>query len=417
MPNPPASHVSHDQAPDRVREAVILLHDYCARRDWAGWDPYDALNSRVFQALRPLHSRLPRLVLTQALKRLPINLRPLAGVPPRQNPKGIALFLASAVRLQSRGLAPREEAAQLAERLISLRSKHSPRACWGYHFAWQTRTYLVPEGHPNIVCTSFAGEALLDAYVATGDSRLLEVAIDAGRFLLTDLHRGGGGDELCLSYTPLKPSRVFNASLLGGALLARLDSAEPNPEFREAAAAIARYAIRRQSPDGSWIYGEDPNQGWIDSFHTGYNLLALQSIGERVSLPEALESARRGFEFYLRCFFTPEGVVKYFHNRAHPIDAHAIGHALLTLSALAPESLPTARKAADWAFRNMRHRDGWFYFQKWPWFTNRVCHMRWSQAWMLRGLVELLNATTPAPETAPSSPELESEPVQSVDNR
>ena len=28
-----------------------MLLDWCRRRDWAGWDPYDALNSRLLKAL------------------------------------------------------------------------------------------------------------------------------------------------------------------------------------------------------------------------------------------------------------------------------------------------------------------------------------------------------------------------------
>src|ERR1035437_9493214 len=91
--------LAHPAMIDNALEAVLLkLLAYCRTNDWAGYDPYDALNSRVFAALPFLNSRLPRLVLTQALKRTPINLRRLLLVPKPQNPKALALFLSAQAR-------------------------------------------------------------------------------------------------------------------------------------------------------------------------------------------------------------------------------------------------------------------------------------------------------------------------------
>ena len=48
--------------------------------DYAGHDPFDFLNSRLFQAT-PLHqNRMARLVWLQLGKHLPINLRPILQV-------------------------------------------------------------------------------------------------------------------------------------------------------------------------------------------------------------------------------------------------------------------------------------------------------------------------------------------------
>jgi len=71
----------------------MKLLDYCQGNDWAGYEPYDALNSSIVKALPLLDSKLPRLVLTQFLKRSPINIRRLLRVPRTQNPKAIGLFL------------------------------------------------------------------------------------------------------------------------------------------------------------------------------------------------------------------------------------------------------------------------------------------------------------------------------------
>lgn len=75
-------------------ESFEKLRAYCEAEHYKGWDPYDGLNSRVFQALPLLkRSALCRLVMIQGFKRCPVNLRRLALVPKEHNAKGIGLFL------------------------------------------------------------------------------------------------------------------------------------------------------------------------------------------------------------------------------------------------------------------------------------------------------------------------------------
>ncbi|MGB9488471.1 MAG: delta-aminolevulinic acid dehydratase, partial [Terriglobia bacterium] len=78
-----------------MEEALRKLLAYLRSSDWAGYDPYDALNSRLLTALPFLNARVPRLVLTQGLKRSPISVRRLMVIPKTQNPKAIALFLSA----------------------------------------------------------------------------------------------------------------------------------------------------------------------------------------------------------------------------------------------------------------------------------------------------------------------------------
>src|SRR5438477_12754669 len=98
---------------DEVRLATLKLLNYCKANDWAGHDPYDALNSKIFEALPFLDSRIPRLALTQALKRSPINIRGPLLIPKTQNAKAIALFLSALLRLSKTELADREDLIRL----------------------------------------------------------------------------------------------------------------------------------------------------------------------------------------------------------------------------------------------------------------------------------------------------------------
>lgn len=78
----------------KVINSFRLLKEYCENEGFKGWDPYDGLNSKVFQALPFLKkSAICRLVVIQGFKRCPVNLRRLALVPKEYNAKGIGLFL------------------------------------------------------------------------------------------------------------------------------------------------------------------------------------------------------------------------------------------------------------------------------------------------------------------------------------
>jgi len=81
---------------------VQKLWSYCQANDWAGYDPYDAVS--CFRRLPFLNSRLPRLFLTQALKRSPINIRTFLRILKTQNPKAIALFLSAFLKLSRTGV-------------------------------------------------------------------------------------------------------------------------------------------------------------------------------------------------------------------------------------------------------------------------------------------------------------------------
>lgn len=382
-----------------LRGAAQSLLAYCRQSHWGGHDPYDALNGRILQRLGLLSCYAPRLAFTQLLKRAPLNLRGLLRVPCEQNPKGIAVFLAAHVRLFRSGMVSEAEVRSLATRLLELRSVNQPHSCWGYNFPWQTRTYLVPRYTPNIICTTFAANALLDAYDQFGDPAWLEAAQSSGVFLLEGLNLTREGETLCFSYTPLDRGAIHNASLLGAALLARLHTYQPRHSHASHALAATRYSLVRQRTDGSWPYGEGTKQQWIDSFHTGYNLMALELARQCLGFAECEPAIRKGYQFYLNHFFAPGGVAKYFHNHTWPVDIHSIAQALITLCSLKeydPRSLPLAQEVCGWALREMRSPEGWFYYQKWPWFTNRINYMRWSQSWMLLALATLQEILTSA---------------------
>jgi hypothetical protein len=379
-----------------------LLH-WCRVRNFSGHDPFDALNSQLFQTTPLRHSRVARLAWTQLNKRSPWNLRRLAFVPEQKNPKGISLFalagLSSYRRLKTNEA--ESEARELLEELLRLQIQGYSGAAWGYNFDWQSRNFFVPEGTPTIVPTAFAARALTEAHEAFHDERYLLVARSSCDFICNDLNRTSASDsEVCFSYSPLDQTQVFNASLLAAETLAVVGSMTGESELSELALRAARFVVHQQQSDGSWSYGAGDKQGWIDSFHTAYVLRSLAEIikssaGAGEEFRPALLS---GFRFWRDSFFLADGWPKYYHDTLYPADAHAAATAIVTLvelQELDPEALQLAEKIAAWTIRNLRDRTGFFYYQRRRFHTVHTPFMRWTQSWMLYALARLLEVKEP----------------------
>lgn len=379
---------------ETIKATTLRLLAYCRENDWTGYDPYDALNSRLLKALPFLNSPTARLLLSQAVKRSPVNLRPMLRIHPTPSPKALALFISSLARLDLIGSAERAGTiSELAARLLDLRSPGHPYSCWGYTFDWQSRLGLVPRGSPNVICSTFAANALLDAYEQSLQLPWLNAAESAAQFVLNVLFWRGEGSQACFSYTPLGRTRIHNANLLGAALLCRVGRMTDNEGLIEPALDAARYSASRQHQDGSWAYGEFQGQAWIDNFHTGFNLTALKRIGHYGRTREFEASIRSGLDFYWNHFFRKDGAPKYYHDSVYPIDIHSVAQSILTLvelNDLAKENIDRARSVLNWALAHMWNARGYFYFQRHRYYTNRIPYIRWSQAWMLMALSTFL---------------------------
>src|SRR5918999_4099832 len=257
------------------------LWKWCRSQGFAGYDPYDGLNSSLFQATPLRHSRAARLAWTQFCKRSPVDFRKLARVPLERNAKGMALFALAALadyrRLQTKEaeIAARE----LLDDLIGMSLKGFSGACWGYNFDWQSRSFFAPKGTPTIIPTAFAARALCEAAEVIDRDEYLPFARTICDFILNDLNRSDEtSEEVCFSYSPLDRTRVFNASLLAGEALAAAGSVTGPKTWPDYALRAARYVVRRQREDGSWAYGADGYQSWADNFHTAFILTSLARI-------------------------------------------------------------------------------------------------------------------------------------------
>lgn len=380
---------------------------------FSGHDPYDGLKSRLLAPLLA-RSRLLRLAVIQGIKRCPLDLRPLLDVPAGQNPKGLALMLMAASRVPR--LAFAEDRRQLAYTIAALASlpdgspvfpgrrpwpgmatafaERAPVAAgWGYDFPWQARAFHQPAFSPTVVATSF----VVDAFAASGHAAAPAVTRAAAGFVRRHLHRHEDETGVCYSYSPHDRSRVFNASLFAGKILARTAGqlADDDPaeaaRLREEAVRTVTYVLARQRSDGGWVYGEAGHWQWIDNLHSGFVLETIAAIAALLGAPRRWDDAlARGLAHYRAHLIGPDATPYYHAGRPWPLDSHTVAQTALTLLAFSdrePDLAALSRRVLEvgidrlWdpARRGFIHQRGRF-------LTHRTIYLRWSQAWLLHAL-------------------------------
>lgn len=393
----------------RLYNIFDRLRHYCEAEDYRGWDPYDGLNSRVFKAI-PLAGRsaVCRLVWIQLFKRSPFNLRKLLLVPKQHNAKGIGLFLQGYCTLykaveQQPSLKDmlgtpdnlKGRITYLGELLLKMKTDGFSGAAWGYNFPWQCRReFLFPAGEPTVVATNFCAWALLDAAEITGRDDFKQTALSAAEFIVHDLRRTPHNSGTIISYSKMPGNdTIYNASLLGSRLLARCWKETGRQEYLDLARESVEACCSEQHPDGSWTYGLKPVTGWIDSFHTGYNLDGLIAYQELSADTRFEDNINRGLDFYLTNFFLPDGAPKYYHNTQYPIDIHCPGQLVMTLSRLHQydRHREMVDKVLTWTFDNMLSSKGYFYYQLKKGVSSKISYMRWSNAFMFCALATAIS--------------------------
>ncbi|WP_026897747.1 beta-L-arabinofuranosidase domain-containing protein [Daejeonella oryzae] len=384
-----------------IQRSFNKLEDYCIKKEFKGYDPYDGLNSSLFQSLPFISkNRIARLIWIQAFKRSPLNMRGLTGIKEDYNPKALGLFLSGYCNLYKKSPDPEylNKIEFFVAKLLELQNKDWSGSCWGYNFDWQARAFFQPKNTPTVVASTFIANALLDAYEITGKKKLLETARSTCDFILKDLNRTYDDQEnFSFSYSPLDQSVVFNASLLGSRILSRVYSFTQETELIEAARKSVKFCCDHQRTDGSWGYGTYDFHQWVDNFHTAYNLECIADYMKYSGDRSFEHRVSKGFDYYIKTFFTEDGIPKYYNNSVYPIDIHAPAQLVITLAKLNKFQVDKnlLDKVLNWTIQNMQSKEGYFYYQINKYFSSKVPYMRWAQAWMFYALsTYLLNSNT-----------------------
>jgi len=388
---------------DFIANSLKALEGYVRDNDFSGYDPYDALNSKK---LLKINNKSVRVLLTQLFVYSPVNFRNFFNIKPDKNPKAIGLFLSSYCRFYRSGLITKKDFDDLTSKLVNYLLKNNSRGysgyCWGFNFNWQDVNRYAKKWTPTIVVTSYVGNSFLDLYEITKDEKYLKIANGICNFILKDLNITKTEEGICLSYTPIDKQMVHNANCLGAAFLSRVYSFTKEEKLLSFSRRAFGFSITHQKDDGSWPYSIDPvthkvrNQ--ID-FHQGFILDSLIDFIKYVGTNDKkyTQSLMKGSEFYINLQFENFERSKWRLPWSFPVDIHHQAQGIITLSKLydlfkKENYLDFAKKIAEWTVENMQDEMGYFYYQKWPFLTNKIPYIRWSQAWMMLALSSLLHS-------------------------
>jgi len=379
---------------DLISDSIGRLSDWLEKNDYSGYDPFDGLTAKY---LRPLtfETNFLRIVLQQGVRRFPVNMRLVLGIPKSRSTKGMAYLAKGFMRLQQAtgDKSWGDKAESALQWLVENQSKGYSGACWGNHFDYQSRSFYLPKGVPTIVWTSLVGHAFLDAYDHFRKDTYLQVAVSACEHILRDLDSFPEGDSLCLSYIPAENKQVHNSNALGASLLARTYSHTRNESYRTLAQKAMLYTANHQRANGSWYYGEAANLRWVDNFHTAYVLDCFKHYRTATGDERFEKNLNAGYRYWKKTFFLPDGTPRYYDRKTLPIDIQSSSQAIDTLVFFHdrdPESLPLALKIAAWTIDQMQDRTGYFYYRRYSrWPINKTPTLHWGQATMLCALAAL----------------------------
>ena len=240
-------------------------------------------------------------------------------------------------------------------------------------------------------------EALLKAYEITKNEEYLETCKSATNFILKDLNRSDFKSGFLFSYSPMNGNNtVLNASLLGAKVLSQLYYYTKDELLKSTAERTVKACCEAQQEDGSWVYGLLPVQNWIDSFHTGYNLIAIQAYQDNTGDLQFQDHIKKGFQYYIKNFFLSDGTPKYYHNKTYPIDIHCPGQLFVTLAKTNTfaENKDLAANVLEWTLNNMQDKKGYFYYQLKKGISSKISYMRWSNAFMFNAFTYYLKEIT-----------------------
>lgn len=389
-----AAKVGQKDSKDKIFESINRLSGWLEKNDYQGYDTFDGLNAKY---LRPLtfETNLLRTVLQQGVRRFPINMRPLLGIPKSRSTKGMGFLAKGFMRLyqatEDQSWADRAELA--LKWLVENQSKGYSGACWGNHFDYQSRSFYLPKGVPTIVWTSLIGHAFLDGYELFRREQYLQTAISACEHIVRDLDTFVEGDGLCLSYIPTQNKQVHNSNTLGASLLARTYAHTGNDSYRSLAQKAMQYTASHQRADASWYYGEAANLHWVDNFHTAYVLDCFKYYAQSTGDDRFAKNMASGYEYWKKTFFLPDGTPRYYDRKTLPIDIQCSSQAIDTLvffNDRDPGNLSLALSVAKWTIDHMQDRSGYFYYRRYSsLLVNKTPTLHWGQATMLCALAGL----------------------------
>ena len=390
---------------DKILHSIHHLDLWIENNGWAGYDPYDLRQYKLYQILAGIYAPkylrfFTRRMVEYAEKHHPMAVRKGFQIPKRINAKGMGLFARGYLNLyrmkeDDKYLAKADECLGWLLENSSF-SGNPSKLGWGYPFTWYAghkEQHIFPPNTPFAVVTTVAGHAFLDRFDILREWSDVEHAQKCARFLLEDLNRDEINEsELCFSYGPLDNNHVINANLNVATFLSRLSRYIDDDDMLHLARKARKFSVSLQNGDGSWFYWAPPDlKFWsVDNYHMGIKLEWLWMVRQYDPEPEDEENLKKGLRYYITNLFDSDGTPKLTPFDPYPYDIHSASQAIATFALLKKDYPAACRsmlvKIVQWTLKNLSNADGSFAYRIYPGLKDQTPHIRWGQAWMLWAL-------------------------------
>lgn len=377
-----------------VENSIRALHLYIKNENYAGYDPYDTLNSRInFQKF----GKWIPILLTQFQKRNPINIRKIIGIKKTHSTKGFGLLLNAYVKLyiKTKDESLRESIEYIKNWLIENQSNYNGSNCWGYDYPYYNPKEKVNKDFPTVVHHSYIYKGFFEYYKLFNDDKVKNILIKNLDFIKNEIPIIEYQEGISFGYNPQSVDLVcYNASLHASYCLSIGYYFTNDVNLLNKAVRAVEFVISRQREDGSWFYSADrellKERKQID-FHQGFILESIFDIKKllKINNEKWENSIKKGLKFYYKEQFNEDGWSYYRLPQKYPIDVHNQSQGIITFEKLKEYDMKYnvfALKITKWTILNMQSKKGYFYYRKYKYFTNKISYMRWSQAWMLLAL-------------------------------
>ncbi|HZY80880.1 MAG TPA: hypothetical protein VFE50_15255 [Cyclobacteriaceae bacterium] len=356
-----------------IQERINSIDKYLSEKGYESYDPYDGLASPLVHWITSRNQFVAR-VWQQAVRLLPINIRPLLFIPKMIHTKAVSDLASAYCVLQNE-----KKAREMLDLLLSIQLPVKNGMGWGLRFPFATRFVHAGKMQANIFQTINAMHAFLDGYETFHDPKYLEPVRQGFLFLEKDLGYVETDTTLRWKYWEGLEVEILNVSGLLIGLTARMAVNTGEEIYRTRSKKLFNYIKANQNADGSWYYSVDSRGHFIDGFHTGYILEGIIRAVQCGTI-EIDDSVKKGIAYYLDTFFTEDQTPRYFHNSTYPIDGQNLAQALQTLhfilnvNFVAEKRVFTCFERVDTLLWNAK---GYYNYKKSRWLTYKTPMHRW----------------------------------------
>ncbi len=380
-----------------IFQAFSSCIDRIIAQNYHGYDPYDGASSQ-YKWIKNYY--YPRLFSTYLNKFNPINLRPLLGIKRSRQNQALGFIGRALLVAPQKFHNETHEIANvlLAETLVDQYGYH----CWDSHgFPIQMLGGYRKPGMTDIIGNEAIGRFFLDLYNLEPEEQFKEISVSVKDFFL-DKYFIDNRERRFFKYKPHTPPHqwCYNASAIAAGYVVGVGQKFNDDEGVNKAQEAFRSIVNQQKPEGEWWYSLNLHTGYekpqID-FHQGFILDALLEFMEHAGFEEPFPgSYKKGLEFYHKKQFLPNGQGIYRYPRKWPVNIHNQAQGIITFTRAAKAGFGDhyfdfAQTIAEWTIKHMQGPDGHFYFLKYPWFTNKIPYIRWSDAAMAYALAVYLD--------------------------